>query len=140
MLREISEVEQRYDAVVAMIRDGLAVSETTEKVGVSRQSLYGWMARYEAGRLDAIVDRSHRPHHVPHQMPAVFPARVLEMRRRHPRWGPITLKNRPTRAGVHPPPPPHGDLPGAAAPRSHRRAGEAQGAHRNGRSPRNHYP
>ena len=80
MLRELSRVEQRYDAVVAVIRDGLAVSEVAAKLGVSRQSLYRWMARYEAGGIEALAERSHRPKTVPHQMPAVLEARVLELR------------------------------------------------------------
>jgi transposase InsO family protein len=100
MLKEISKLEQRYDAVLAVMRDGLSVSETAEKFGVSRQSLYRWMHRYEEGGLEALSDRSHRPHHVPHQMPAELEAQVLEMRRLHPNWGPITLLDRLRRAGV----------------------------------------
>jgi DNA-binding XRE family transcriptional regulator len=40
MLREISKVEQRYDAVMAVIRDEFSFSEAAQKIGVSRQSLY----------------------------------------------------------------------------------------------------
>jgi hypothetical protein len=40
-LTEPSEVEQRCDAVAAIIRDGLSVTETAEKFGVSRQTLHG---------------------------------------------------------------------------------------------------
>ncbi len=93
MLKELSNVEQRYDAVVAVIRDGLSVTEAAQKYGVSRQTLYRWMARYEAGGLDALSDRSHRPHHVPHQMAAELCARVLELRRQHPGWGPLRLQH-----------------------------------------------
>ena len=32
---ELSKMEQRYDAVVAVIRDGLTVTEAVEKFGVS---------------------------------------------------------------------------------------------------------
>jgi hypothetical protein len=32
--------EQRYQAVLAVISDGLSVSQVTEKVGVSRQTLH----------------------------------------------------------------------------------------------------
>lgn len=32
-------MEQRYDAVVAVIRDSLSVSDVAEKFGVNRQSL-----------------------------------------------------------------------------------------------------
>jgi transposase len=40
--------EQRYQAVLTVISDGLSVSQVAEKVGVSRQTLHSWLARYEA--------------------------------------------------------------------------------------------
>jgi transposase-like protein len=52
--------EQRYQAVLAVISDGLSVSQLAQKVGVSRQTLHSWLARYEASGLDGLVDRSHR--------------------------------------------------------------------------------
>jgi transposase len=53
MLWESSKMEQRYDAVVGVIRDGLTVTEVARKFGVSRQSVCTWLARHEAGGLDA---------------------------------------------------------------------------------------
>ena len=47
-MRELSVAEQRYQAVLAVIADGLSVTQVAEKVGVSRQSLHSWLARYEA--------------------------------------------------------------------------------------------
>jgi hypothetical protein len=35
---------------------------------VSRQSLHSWLAKHEAGGLEGLVDRSHRPLSSPHQM------------------------------------------------------------------------
>jgi transposase-like protein len=48
-MRELSVAEQRYQAVLAVIKDGRTVTETAAAVGVSRQSLHGWLAKYEAG-------------------------------------------------------------------------------------------
>lgn len=53
--------EQRYQAVLAVIADGLSISQVAEKVGVSRQTMHAWLARYEAEGLEGLVDRSHRP-------------------------------------------------------------------------------
>ncbi|GFG67903.1 hypothetical protein MKUB_53930 [Mycobacterium kubicae] len=83
--------EQRYQAVMAVIGDGLSISQVAEKVGVSRQTLHAWLARYEAAGLDGLVDRSHRPASCPHQMPAVVEAALLELRRSRPYWGPRRL-------------------------------------------------
>jgi len=100
--------EQRYQAVLAVIADGLGVAQAAEKVGVSRQTLHGWLARYETGGLDGLVDRSHRPARCPHQMTAGVEAALLELRRSRPYWGPRRLVHELARRGVAPAPSPSG--------------------------------
>ena len=90
-MRELSVAEQRYQAVLAVISDGLSICQVAGKVGVSRQTLHAWLARYEAEGLDGLVDRSHRPANCPHQMPADVEAMLLELRRSRPYWGPRRL-------------------------------------------------
>lgn len=82
---------QRYQAVMAVIGDGLSISQVAEKVGVSRQTLHAWLARYEAEGLEGLADRSHRPVSCPHQMGAEVEAALLELRRSPPYWGPRRL-------------------------------------------------
>jgi transposase len=65
-----------------VLRDGLTVVEVADRDGVSRQAVHGWLRRYAAGSLDALADRSHRPRHCPHQMPAEVEAHLCELRRR----------------------------------------------------------
>jgi transposase InsO family protein len=91
-MRELSVVEQRYQAVLAVISDGETATEVAAWVGVRRQTVQEWLARYEAGGLEGLVDRSHRPRSCPHQMPAVLEVAVLELRRGHPSWGPRRLR------------------------------------------------
>jgi transposase len=102
VLLELSKVEQRYDAVLAVIRDGLSVTEAAAACGVSRQSLHAWMRRYEQGGLGALADRSHRPRGSPLQMPAAIEVRVVELRRQRPLWGPARLQHQLGREGVDP--------------------------------------
>ncbi len=83
--------EQRYQAVLAVISDGLSISQVAQKVGVSRQTLHSWLARYEAEGLEGLKERSHRPVSCPHQMPAAVEAALLELRRSRPYWGPRRL-------------------------------------------------
>ena len=90
-MTEFSVAVQRYQAGLAMISDGLSVSQVAGKVGVSRQTLHSWLARYEANSLEGLVDRSHRPVSWPHQMPAAVEAALLELRRSRPYWGPRRL-------------------------------------------------
>ena len=83
--------EQRYQAVLAVIGEGDTVTEVAARFGVSRKTLHVWLARYEAGGLENLGDRSHRPRSCPHQMPAAVEVALAEMRRAHPSWGPRRL-------------------------------------------------
>ena len=68
MLRELSVAEQRYQAVLAVIEDGVPITVVAEKHGVSRQTVHAWLSRYAGGGLEGLVDRPHRPRSCPHQM------------------------------------------------------------------------
>jgi transposase len=87
VLVELSVMEQRYQAVLAVVQDGWKVTEVARRLGVSRQSVHNWISRYERGGLGALADRSHRPGSCPHQTDPRTEAAICEMRREHPGWG-----------------------------------------------------
>jgi len=101
-MRELSVAEQRYQAVLAVISDGETVTDVAARFGVRRQTVHEWLARYEAGGLEGLADRSHRPAGCPHQMAAGVEVAVAEMRRAHPGWGPRRITFELDRAGVSP--------------------------------------
>ena len=102
-LVELSVVEQRYRAVLEA-SSGVPVSEVAARFGVSRQSVHAWIRRYEQGGLGGLMDRSRRPESCPHQVSAEAEAAVCELRREHPRWGPLRLAHELGRSGVSPVP------------------------------------
>jgi transposase InsO family protein len=104
VLVELSVMEQRYQAVLAVVQDGWKVTEVAERLGVSRQSVHAWIARYEAGGLAALADRSHRPVSCPHQIDPGTEAEICELRRQHPGWGPRRIEHQLARAGIDPVP------------------------------------
>jgi transposase InsO family protein len=104
VLRELSVAEQRYQAVLAVIEDGLSVTDVAAKVGVSRQILHEWLDRYAGGGLEALADRSHRPRSCPHQMDPAAEVRIVEPRGLHPGWGADRLRYRLEREGFDPVP------------------------------------
>jgi transposase len=91
--------EQRYKAVLAVSAQGRTVTEVARDLGVSRQTMHIWPARYEEEGLEGLSNRSHRPAQSPHQMPAVWEAKVLETRRAKPYWGARRLALELTRKG-----------------------------------------
>jgi len=104
VLLELTVAEQRFNAVMEVLRDGLTVIEVADRYGVSRQTVHGWLGRYRTGGLEALADHSHRPRRCPHQMPAAIEGRLCELRRRHPQWGQRRLAYELVRDGVDPPP------------------------------------
>jgi transposase InsO family protein len=102
-LVELSIVEQRYRAVLEAAA-GVPVTEVAARYEVSRQSVHAWIARYRVGGLGALADRPRRPDTCPHQVSAEIEAAVCELRREHPRWGPVRLVHELAKAGVVPVP------------------------------------
>lgn len=103
---ELSVMEQRYDAVMAVIQDGWKIVEVADRLGVTRQTVRNWIIRYETqGGLPALADRSHRPKtSCSHQIAPELEAMICELRREHPGWGPRRIEHQLKRAGVNPVP------------------------------------
>jgi transposase InsO family protein len=99
---ELGLVEQRYKAVLEVLEGVSSVTDVARRYGVGRQTVHKWLTRYASQGLAGLVDRSSKPDTCPHQMPPQVEAKVLEMRRVHSQWGPRTILNRLTRAGVKP--------------------------------------
>ena len=92
--------EQRYQAVLAVIKDGETVKDVAARFGVRRQTVHEWLAKYEAGGLEGLGNRSHRPRSCPHQISGEVEAVIARMRSSHPGWGPRRIAFELGRAGV----------------------------------------
>jgi transposase InsO family protein len=101
-MREMSVAEQRYQAVLAVVGDGETVTDVASRFGVTRKTVHDWLAKYEAGGLEGLADRSHRPRSCPHQMSAEVEVEIARMRAGHPSWGPRRLVYELARRGVEP--------------------------------------
>jgi len=104
VLVELGLVEQRYQAVLEVLNDGVPIIEVAARFGVTRQSVHRWLKRYAAQGLAGLVDASTAPGSCPHQMAAQVEARIVEMRQEHPGWGPRTIGHCLAREGVDPVP------------------------------------
>lgn len=101
MLVELGLVEQRLKAVHEVL-DGATVIDVAKRNEVTRQTLHGWLRRYADQGVPGLVDRSSRPETCPHQMSPEVEARIVEMRRTHPRWGPRSIRTHLAQEGVTP--------------------------------------
>src|SRR5882724_12844668 len=68
--------------------NGRNVRRTCRHFGISRQTFYRWMRRFDRHDLTTLEERSHRPRQV--RRPTWAPElaeRVLSLRKQYPRWG-----------------------------------------------------
>jgi transposase InsO family protein len=91
VLVELNVVEQRYQAVLEVLNDGASVTDVARRHGVARQTVHEWLRRYATEGLGGLADHSSKPLSCPHQMSPELEARIVEMRRAHPGWGPRTI-------------------------------------------------
>src|SRR5277367_4817886 len=103
VLVELKAVEQRYRAVIDVL-DGMSVTDVARRNGVSRQTLHTWLRRYAEGGMAALAEKSSKPESCPHQMAPLIEAKVVELRRSHPRWGPRTIRTQLAKEGFTPVP------------------------------------
>ena len=101
MLVELKAVEQRYRAVIDVL-DGMSVTDVARRNGVSRQSVHTWLRRYADGGMAGLADKSSKPESCPHQMAPLIEARVVALRREHPRWGPRSIRTHLAKEGFAP--------------------------------------
>ncbi len=83
----MSVTEQRYKSVEAVLFQGETVTQVPKDWGVSRQTIHGWLAKYEGDGLEGLGNRSRQPMLCPNQMPAIVEAQLLEIHRAKPYWG-----------------------------------------------------
>jgi transposase InsO family protein len=103
MLAEVSVFEQRLLAVREVLDSAAKITDVAVRYGVDRRTLHRWLVRYASDGMSALADKSSRPDRCPHQMTPAIEARIVDLRRAHPSWGPRTLLNKLRREVEHPP-------------------------------------
>lgn len=84
------EWERRWDRGEGRMN----VAELCREFGISRETGHLWLRRYrEAGRkVEALEERSHRPHTMPNQVPQEVVDCIVGTRKSRPTWGPRKLR------------------------------------------------
>ncbi len=84
-------MDQRVQFIADDQRDVFSVAELADRFGISRTTAYKWLDRYPDSGPAGLINRSQRPKSCPHQTAADLVAAIVEVRRRHPTWGPKKL-------------------------------------------------
>lgn len=100
--REMSTMHERV-RFIAEYLDGLhTMTELCDRYGISRETGYKWVARFEVEGPSGLMDHSRRPHHTPNATSQDIVDALIAARRRHPTWGPKKLLARGWPLGVRP--------------------------------------
>lgn len=84
-------MRERMELVRLHQSEHYRVAELAKSLGVSRKTAHKWLARYAAGGVEALRERSRAPRRHPNATaPAVVDA-VLRAKELRPRWGPAKL-------------------------------------------------
>jgi transposase InsO family protein len=67
-------------------------AELCRKYGISRQTGYKWVDRFEVQGLTGLEELSRAPHASPQIMSQEVRTRIVALREQHPRWGPRKLR------------------------------------------------
>jgi transposase InsO family protein len=102
-LRVVSMEELKLEVLLEPERTGETVAEVCARHGISRASFYRYRRRYLEEGVAGLEPRSRRPRSWPAQIEPVLEARIVELRRRHPRWGARRIHAELWRAGIEPP-------------------------------------
>ena len=85
-------VEKRRGFVEQWLSENWTMTELCARHGISRQSGYNTIARYERSGWDGLESRSRAPARHPNQAAPEVEQRIVELRHQHMRWGPRKLK------------------------------------------------
>ena len=88
---ETCSMTERMRFVVRAQTGAYSVSELCERHGVSRKTGYKWLRRFGEEGPEGLKDRSRRPYRSPRKTPEEIEALLIEVREKHPRWGPEKL-------------------------------------------------
>jgi putative transposase len=89
---ETRVVDERMRFVMAALEHEEAFAAICRRFGVSRRTGYKWLARYEETGVEGLMDRSRAPHTHPQALTAMIAERCLAVRRAHPSWGPMKVR------------------------------------------------
>ncbi len=83
--QEMSTMNQREEFVRLARLEGVNRRELCRRFGISAQTGYKWLRRFEAG--EPLEDRSRRPKVSPQQVCPEVEEAILSVRAQHPAWG-----------------------------------------------------
>lgn len=71
-----------------------SIWHAAEVYKTTRKTVRKWVKRYQAYGMEGLKDEKKIPRHIPHKMNGKDADRIIELRKKHPKWGARRLKER----------------------------------------------
>jgi putative transposase len=84
-------VDQRREFVLAHMRRDKTMTQLCREFGVARKTGYKWVERFFESGLPGLADLSRAPLRSPHAVDEATVDVIVELRKKHPTWGPKKL-------------------------------------------------
>lgn len=84
---EVSKMQQRKRMIHRVLHQQCSISQAAQEAGVSRMTVYAWLAKAQRDGLEHLAEASRRPQHSPAATDATLVAVVLACKQRFPAWG-----------------------------------------------------
>lgn len=82
----------RLEFVLLASEESVNMSELCNQFAVSRKTGYKWLKRYKKEGIAGIVERSRRPLNIKNMIKPEIIMETVELRLKHPSWGPKKIK------------------------------------------------
>jgi putative transposase len=97
-------MEERSKFIEAWLSREHTMSELCRHFGVPRKTGYKWLGRFKKFGRDGLKDRSRAPHQMPWALSDGVVSAIVDVRKRHPTWGPKKIAAILVRQGGQKPP------------------------------------
>lgn len=86
-------MSERLAFVQACLNRRERIIDICDRFGISEKTGHKYLRRFQREGVAGLVDRSHAPRVAAHRMSAAVEAQIVELRRRHPDYGPEKLRD-----------------------------------------------
>src|SRR5215212_4011632 len=92
--KEVSIMSQRLEFVTLATAENANLRHLCRCFGISPNTAYKWLDRFQADGMSGLENHSRRPHHSPVRTPKDMEETVIKLRAKHPAWGGRKLERR----------------------------------------------
>lgn len=86
--KETCVMDLKVQMIAECLKNEHTVTDVARSYGVTRKTVYKWLARYEKEGAAGLADRSHAPRRCPHAIDEAVTEQIIAAKRAHPSFGP----------------------------------------------------